>query len=297
MKFKNIHVIINPVAGKYEPISAFLNKAFVNSCSKLQVYKASQKNDVFSIASRLANKNDLVAIYGGDGSISEVASALYGKKATMGIIPGGTANVTSKDLGIPQDTEDAIALLINELSKTIHMDMGIVNGAPFILRVNLGIMADMIIAADPKMKDSFGQLAYGITAIESIWKTDPIQYRMIIDGEEINETGVSLTVTNAGNIGIGDFSFLPGIEVTDGFLDVILLNDTDFLSLMRVAGTTLFQTESDVLKHWKCKEISIYLEKPVKYICDDTSKETASLHIKVVPGALRVLVPDNNRNT
>lgn len=297
MKFKNIHVIINPAAGKQEPILAYLNKAFLNSYSKLHVYKARQKNDVFLIASRLANKNDLIAIYGGDGSISEVASALYGKKATMGIIPGGTANVTSKDLGIPQDTEDAIALLINELSKTIHMDMGIVNSDPFLLRVNLGIMADMIIAVDPKMKDRFGQLAYGITAIESIWKTDPIQYRMIIDGEEINETGVSLTVTNAGNIGIGDFSFLPGIEITDGFLDVILLNGTDFLSLMRVAGTTLFQTESEVLKHWKCKEISIHTEKPVKYICDDTAKDAKFLHIKVVPGALQVLVPNNNSHT
>jgi diacylglycerol kinase family enzyme len=115
------------------------------------------------------------------------------------------------------------------------------------------------------MKDSFGQLAYGLTAVESIWKTDSIKYRMIIDGEEINESGVSLTVTNAGNIGIGDFSILPGIAVTDGFLDVILMNDTNFTSLMRVAGSTLFQTESGVLKHWKCKEISIYPEEPVKY--------------------------------
>jgi diacylglycerol kinase (ATP) len=297
MKFKNIHVIINPAAGKQEPILNYLNKAFFHSYSKLQVYVASQKDDVFSIASRLANNNDLIAIYGGDGSISDVARALCGKRATMGIIPGGTANVTSKDLEIPQDIENAIALLINDLSGISQMDMGVANGTPFILRVNFGIMAEMIIAADTQMKDSFGQLAYGFTAVESIWKADPIRYKMVIDGKEINESGVSLTITNAGNIGIGDFSFLPDITTTDGFLDVILMNNTDFLSLMRVAGTTLFQTESDVLKHWKCKEVSIYLEKPVKYICDDTSKETDFLHIKVVPGALRVLVPDNNRNT
>ncbi|MDB5110566.1 MAG: hypothetical protein JWR67_1680 [Mucilaginibacter sp.] len=292
MKFKNVHVIINPAAGKQEPILHYLNKAFVDSYSKLQVYEANPKDDVFSIASRLANKNDLIAIYGGDGSVSEAARALYGKNATMGIIPGGTANVTSKDLGIPQDTEEAIALLINDLSDSIHMDMGLVNDNPFILRVNLGIMADMIIAADPKIKDSFGQLAYGLTAFESMWKSDPIQYRMLIDGEEINETGVSLTITNGGNIGIGDFSFLPGIKVTDGYLDAILMKNVDFSSLIRVAGTTLFQTESDVLKHWKCKEIKVYPEKPVKYICDDAEKEAEILNIKVIPGALRVLVPN-----
>jgi YegS/Rv2252/BmrU family lipid kinase len=291
MKFKNIHVIINSAAGNHKSIVSYLNKAFSNSYSKLHVYKAVRKNDVFSIASQLANQNDLIAIYGGDGSISEVASALYGKKATMGIIPGGTANVTSKGLGIPQDTEEAVALLVGDSFKIIHMDMGIVNGAPFILRVNLGIMADMIINADPKMKDSFGQLAYGLTAIESIWKTDPIQYRMIIDGKEINESGVLLTITNSGNVGIADFSFLPGIDVADGFLDVILMKESGFLSLMRVAGTTLFKTESDVLKHWKCKEISIHTGKKVKYICDDSVMEADLLNIKVVPGALHVLVP------
>jgi diacylglycerol kinase (ATP) len=294
MKFKNIHVIVNPAAGKQEPIFSYLNKAFIDSYSKLQVHVTSQTDDVFSIASRYANKDDLVAIYGGDGSISEAARALYGKNTVMGIIPGGTANVTAKDLGIPLDTEEAIALLMNGSSETIDMDMGEVNDTPFILRINLGIMAEMIIAADTKMKDSFGQLAYGLTAIESIWKCDPIQYKMIIDGEEINETGVSLTVTNCGNIGIGDFSFLPGITVTDGFLDVILMNNTSFLSLIKLAGTTLLQTESDVLKHWKCKEIIIYPEKPVKYICDDTEKEASILTIKVLPGALRVLVPNNN---
>jgi YegS/Rv2252/BmrU family lipid kinase len=294
MKFKKTHVIINPSAGKGESIISCLNKAFDDRDNHLQVHVAGKKNDVFSIASSLSAKDELVAICGGDGSISDGARALYGSNVTMAIIPGGTANVISKDLLIPQDTENAIDLLMNGLSKTIHMDMGLVNGTPFLLRVNLGIMADMVIAADPKMKDSFGQLAYGITAVQSIWKSDPLPYKMIIDGKEINETGVSLTITNAGNIGIGDFSFLPGIEVTDGFLDVILLNNSDFMSLMRVTGTTLFQTDSELLKHWKCKEISIYFEKPVKYICDDTEKEADMLHIKVVPGALRILVPNTN---
>ena len=296
MKFKNIHLIINPSAGRYEPILAYFKRALLNSYSKLYVHNARRKNDVFTIASRLANKSELIVIYGGDGSISAVATALYGTNAIMGIIPGGTANVFSKEVGIPQDTEDAIALLLNDLSKAIRIDMGMVNGAPFILRVNLGIMADMIIATDRKLKNSFGQLAYGITAVESIWKTEATPYKMIIDGEEINESGVALTITNAGNIGIGDFSLLPGIAVDDGFLDVILMHDTHFLSLMRVSGSTLFQTASDVLKHWRCKEVAIYMEKPTPYICDDTAKQAAFLSIKVVPGALRVLVPQNHRH-
>ncbi len=50
MKFKHIHVIINPAAGKHEPILALLDKTFFKSRSKLQVYRACQKNEVFAIA-------------------------------------------------------------------------------------------------------------------------------------------------------------------------------------------------------------------------------------------------------
>jgi len=291
MKFKNVHVIINPAAGKDEPILSWLNKALCDADINLQVHVADKKNEVFSIASGLANKNHLVAIYGGDGSISDTARALYGKRATMAIIPGGTANVMSKELGIPQETEEAIALLTNKSSRVIPIDMGLVNDTPFLLRVNLGIMAEMVSEADPKMKNTFGQLAYGLSAIGSINNCSPVPYRMMIDGKEINETGVSLTVTNAGNIGIGDFSMLPDIKISDGLLDVILLDQADLLSLLRVAGSTLFQTGSDVLKRWKCKEISISAEKSLKYICDDVEKEAASLAIKVMPGALKIMVP------
>src|SRR5471030_2316896 len=88
---------------------------------------------VFAIAMRLAVNNDLIVIYGGDGCISDVARALYGQKAILGIIPGGTANVTSKDLGIPQHAEAAVALLRSDLAQVMHMDMGMVNGIPFVL--------------------------------------------------------------------------------------------------------------------------------------------------------------------
>lgn len=289
MKGKNIHLIVNPAAGKGCPDLSCLDHLLADPSVNAQVYMTSSDEDVFSIASRLACDDDLIAVFGGDGSISDAARALVGKNATLGVIPGGTANVISKEFGIPQDLEEAVVLLTNGCERVV--DMGLVNGTPFLLRVNLGIMAEMVIDADPQTKARFGQLAYGLTAIESIINSEPTKYRMIIDGEEVNASGVSLTVTNAGNIGIGDFSILPGIDIADGFLDVVLMDNADFTSLIAVAGTTLFQTGSDVLQHWKCKEITIYLEKPEKYICDDVEKEAEILDIKVIPDMLRVLVP------
>ena len=134
-------------------------------------------------------------------------------------------------------------------------------------------------------------MAYGIAGMQSVMKTEPVKYRMKIDGLKILEEGVALTVTNCGNIGIEDYSFLPDISINDGFLDVILLNHADLLSILRIAGTTLMKTKSEVLKHWKCKEFEISFDTPQKFILDDFAMEADNIHIKVNPNALKVIVP------
>ncbi len=291
MEFKHIHIIINPVSGNAEPILYYLSNAFANKNIDWNVSVTIHELESYKIASSLIGKTDLIVIYGGDGSVTEVARAMMGKDTPLAIIPGGTTNVLSKEFGIPQDTEDAIELLINGKVTIADIDMGMANGCPFLLRVNFGIMADMILHTDREMKRRLGQLAYGITTLQTIAEAKQTTYNMMIDGELFVESCVALTVTNAGNIGIEDFSLLPDISITDGYLDLILLNDTSLISMLQLAGSTLFQTESDVLKHVRCKEISIGMHGPTEYICDDIKQVASHLHIKALPKSLKMLVP------
>jgi diacylglycerol kinase (ATP) len=291
MKFKSIHIIINPESGHYEPILSYLNDAFYGSDIKWETSIMKDENDAKCFAQQWLGKVDVIAVYGGDGSISEVAQILKGSNTPLAIIPGGTANVISKELGIPQNAIEAIQLLKSFNTECIQMDMATANDNLFIIRMNIGIMADMVINASNELKNMVGQLAYGITGIQAIIKTEPIQYKMKIDGCEISEEGVALTVTNCGNIGIEDYSFLPDISINDGFLDVILLNNADLMSILKIAGTTLMKTESEVLKHWKCKEFEISFDTPQKIILDDFKIEAKNIHIKVIPNALKVIVP------
>ena len=291
MFLKNIHFILNPASGKEEPILSHIRKAFQGTDIIWDVTVTHHENDAVETAKRLIGKTDAVVVYGGDGSVTQVARALKGKDTPLAIIPGGTANVLSKELGIPQNTEKALEMLARGNFKVMKMDMGEVNGCPFLLRINFGIMADMVLDADEKMKDQLGQIAYGVTVLKTIAAAKSETYRLMIDGQEIEEEGVSLTVTNAGNLGIGDFALLPGISITDGYLDVLLLKDAGLLTVMKVAGTTLFQTGSDVLKHWRCKAITITTPQPVRYICDDCEEQGDKIQIHIDPLVLNVLVP------
>ncbi len=291
MKFKNIHVIVNPVAGSHESILAELNTAFTAHQIEWQISVTTNNRSAFDIAREWVNRCDLIVAYGGDGCVCEVARAMFKSKTPLAILPGGTANVMAKELGIPQDVRAAIDLLVSGNSKTISVDMGLANDWPFLIRVNFGIMADMILHTDQEMKEKLGQLAYGISTIQTIVNAEPTTYQLKIDGKELTEQSVALTITNAGGIGISDFSLLPGILITDGYFDIIILHDINLLSLLKIAGTTLFQTDSNVLKHFRCKKISISTTEPVEYLCDDEKKTGRTLDIKVIPKALKIVIP------
>jgi diacylglycerol kinase (ATP) len=295
MKFKTIHFILNPASGSKEPIISDINTVFCESGIKWDVSVTKKAGDAGKFAKALIGKTELIAVYGGDGSLSEVAGALCGSNTPLAVIPGGTANVIAKELGMPLNTIDALELLKGNSVRIVKIDMGMVNKYPFIIRVNLGIMADMIIKADNSLKNNIGQLAYGVSALQSFVNILPATFKLLIDGKVINENGVALTVTNSGGLGIGSFSLLPGIDMTDGFLDVVLLNDTDIISALKVAGSTLFQTDSDVLKHWRCKEIIIGANNALHYLCDDVEKKAKKLHIHIIPKALKIVVPSTGK--
>jgi len=291
MKFKHIHFIINPASGKEEPVLFYINQAFDNMGIDWDISVTKKDVSAGDIARTLAGNTDLIAVYGGDGCVTEVAGALYKTGTPMSIIPGGTANVMAKELGIPLETREALALLAANRYKVIPVDMGLMNDKPFLLRVNLGIMADMVLQADRKLKDDIGQLAYGITAVKSIADAEAVNYKLAIDGKTVDETGVSLTVTNSGNIGIGDFALQPGISITDGLLDIVLLKDNSFVSMLKVAGSTLLQSKTDILKHWQCKQVVITTRRSHSFICDDREEKAKKLIIQVVPGAIKIVVP------
>lgn len=285
-----VYIIINPASGKDEPVLSFINSAFIDSHLSWEVKVVNKEGDIENMVKEVMPDANLIAVYGGDGSICSAAKVLHGSRVPLAVLPGGTANVVAKELEIPLATEDALKMIAENNYIIKPVDMGTVNGCPFLLRINMGIMADMITETTDERKEKWGQLAYGITAFENR-PTEGVLYKMVIDEEPVEYTGVALTVTNAGNVGKKGYSFLPGISITDGLLDVIALDKADLLSILKVTGSVLLHTETNVLKHWKAKDIHIILPEETTFLCDDEPQVAKELRIKVSPASLNVLVP------
>ena len=73
--------------------------------------------DLGALARQARETGGLVAVGGGDGTVSAVAAALVDGSVPLGVLPMGTLNHFAKDLGIPLDLEGAVR-------DAVHRDRG-----------------------------------------------------------------------------------------------------------------------------------------------------------------------------
>ena len=105
---------------------------------------------------------DVVVAFGGDGTVNEAANGLLGSPTPLCCLPGGSANVFAKMLGIPGDVVDATEHLL-AMADDWHprrVDLGVVNGRCFTFASGLGIDASVVerVDANPRMKARLGAL-------------------------------------------------------------------------------------------------------------------------------------------
>lgn len=288
---RKIQVIINPGSGQPKPVLHTINQIFRPAGVEWDLALTHKSGDAERFARDAVKEGvDVVAAYGGDGTVMEVARGVMGSKVPMAILPGGTANLMSVEIGIPRDLAEAAKIAANENSPVKSIDVGEINGSYFLLRVGLGIAAQKVEIADRDMKDKYGLMAYSIAALQAMKDAVPVNYKFILDGEEINAEGVTCLVDNAGNFGVSGFTISKDISIYDGLLDVILIRDISFRTAVNV-GRSVVKSEptSEAVNHWQAKEIVIEAD-PIQTIqVDGEIGRHTPISVKVVPAAVPVL--------
>lgn len=243
---------------------------------------------------------DALAVYGGDGTVMEAISGLIGSDLPLIILPGGSANVMANELGLPQDLKESCALISQGPLTMKTIDVGQFNDRYFIVAVSVGFSADLVKGANREAKNNFGILAYFFAAAAALKKLQLVHYHLRIDGKEYDVDGLTCMVANAGNLGFTKISLDKHIDVSDGLLDVVIVRKAN-LSLLKLITITLIKRERpdnfELVEHWQGKEISITTSRKQVVQCDGELMDKFPLHIKVIPGAVRILVPKKRRST
>ena len=145
---------------------------------------------------------DVVVAFGGDGTVNEAANGLVGSPTPLTCLPGGSANVFGKMLGIPGDPVDATEHLL-AMADDWHprkVDLGVVNGRCFTFASGLGLDASVVerVDANPRLKARFGPWFFTWIALSTFMRrylvSPPRLTVRTASGEQLD--GVTAVVQN-----------------------------------------------------------------------------------------------------
>ena len=287
--YERIHIVINPAAGRDEPILNILNDVFKKYEVEWDVSITHKYGDATRLAQAAVESGvDLVMGYGGDGTQMEVANGVMGSSVPLGILPGGTGNAMAFELGISRDLGEAAEALCQS-SKRRKIDVGQIGDHYFMLRAYTGIQPEQRVSRETK--DRFGFLAYSADVYHTIAPSVRPRYRLTIDGEEIEEEGFICLIINAGSLGSVNVPTTQKIDVSDGLLDVFIVNNN--ISSLRALAS--FYADTGKAKawvhHWQGREISVQPDPAQEIWIDGESHGPTPFTAAVVPQALEVVVP------
>ena len=110
---------------------------------------------------------DALVVGGGDGTIATVAGVLADTGFPIGILPLGTFNHFSKDLGIPLQVEQAVEVIAAGGVQSV--DLGEVNGETFINNSSIGIYPYLVVGRE-RLRAERGMSKWWAMALAA-WRT------------------------------------------------------------------------------------------------------------------------------
>jgi diacylglycerol kinase (ATP) len=241
----------------------------------------------------LARGAEVVAVCGGDGTVSEAASGLAGTPVPLAILPGGTSNVLARELEIPIDLDRAAGLLTTGQRKALRLFSA--NDRPFLLWAGVGLDARVMARAHPWWKRRLGRAGIALTALSEYARYEFPRLEVSVDGEA--PLPATFAVACHARRYAGDWIIAPEASLLSDTLEVLVFSGESRRQLFR-----LFQEirlgRSDHLRRGTARivrgrEVSIRsLERyAVEAHADGDAVLETPLSCRLLPDTVAVLVP------
>jgi diacylglycerol kinase family enzyme len=286
-------LIVNPAAGS---TTAFLGRlVWAAHEHGIRVRVLEPGEDVRHAAIEAVEEGaKSLAVAGGDGSVATVAGVAVEHDLPLVVVPTGTLNHFARDLGLdlarPLRSLDAFASDHHER----HVDIGRINGRPFINNVSLGVYAEML--GDPGYRGD--KLRVAQTKLQAVFSDPELRRALsITPPEEAPLESIVAVVVSNNPYEFARWDRLGQRHRLDtGTLQISVLDASTLDELQRViAGTLLGAIKvRPALRHWTSKYMETGGSGEVVRAGVDGEPITleAPLRFSVAAGALCVLVPE-----
>jgi len=291
--------VVNPISGRGR--HALLRSKCIEVMNagglEVEVLETSGPGSVAEdVALHQASDYQIIVAGGGDGTVREVAQVARKIDLPLGIIPLGTSNSVVRELGISLDPLLAAATVAGGQNRRI--DVGVANGALFLLCHSAGFDAEVVKRVHQKRHGGISMLRYLPAALSTFFSYELRPIEVLVDGQEAPPGAVQLVVCNARTYG-GVMYLSADASIDDGLLDVCLFYGSRW-SLLRQALRVLTgrQLKVRASRHVgngvliiKAREIVISGPPSLPVEIDGDIADNPPHTIKVIPAGLTVIVP------
>lgn len=293
-------LVINPVAGLSTPlrvaetVRASLDRRGVTM--QMDAALTEGPGHAFRLAEEARDTYDVVAAAGGDGTVREVAGGLRGGRARLAILPNGTANVLAADLRIPLRLAAAADLLAPD-ARVTPLDLGEVNGRPFVLNVGIGYAARLIIDTPAPLKRRIGFFAYLPAAVHAAFARDRGTVTVTMGAQRYQGPVQMVFIGNSGGIGGNLIYIAPDVQPNDGQLTVTIFAPRSPVGTLWTFMQLAMRQYGAIhgAAYWRGTEVTITSDSPLPVEVDGDAAGTTPCTVRLSPAALLVIVPTKRR--
>lgn len=228
---------------------------------------------------------------GGDGTINEVSTALIQSQGdnipALGILPLGTANDFATSVGIPDDLDKALKLVI--AANATAIDMVQVNDKTCFINMATGGFGTRITTETPeKLKAALGGVSY---FIHGLMRMDTLKPDVCdIRGEDFHWQGKALVIgIGNGRQAGGGQQLCPTALINDGLLQLRIFTGEELLPGL-LSALTQSEDNPNIIEgasSW----FDIRAPHEITFNLDGEPLSGQEFHIEILPEALRCRLP------
>ncbi|MBA3764186.1 MAG: diacylglycerol kinase family lipid kinase [Actinobacteria bacterium] len=238
---------------------------------------------------------EIVAVIGGDGTVSCAANGLAGTGAALAVLPAGTGSDFAAAIGA-RPFRAAVRLLADP--KTVAVDVVRVRAGAvercFVNVAGAGFDSEVNETANEMTVNLGGTGTYVAALVKTLSRFTPAHYDLIIDGQPLTVDAMLVVVGSGRSYG-GGMKVLPEASLVDGVLDVCIVEALSKGAFLRAFPKVFMgrHTSHPKVRMMRATSVTITANRGMQVYADGEHVGPLPASFEVVPGALQVVVGPN----
>lgn len=293
MNRKKVLVLINPNSGKKNSKESVLDALNLFSANnyQMEIYLSQKPMDVTRYIEENGERFDVVAVFGGDGTLNEATNGLMKlkHKPIISYFPTGTMNDFGTNFGLTNDMKQCANIAC--AGHIESFDVGKINSRYFNYVAGFGAFCNVSYETKQELKKQIGNLAYIIKALHEIPNLHPYHVKMNLDGKVFEKDLMFGLIINGNRV--AGFEMVEQADNTfkDGLFDIILVEHTpNPLELYNYPlGVLHPELNMKYVERYQAKSIVIETQEKLAWTLDgEEGEETLVACVENISQALQI---------